>query len=41
MIKAINDKEWEKAASEMKDSLWYAQVTNRAERLIKRMEQIK
>jgi len=41
MIKAINDKKWEKAASEMKDSLWYAQVTNRAERLIKRMEQIK
>lgn len=40
MIKAINDKEWEKAASEMKNSLWYAQVTNRAERLIKRMEQI-
>ena len=40
MIKAINKNQWGKAASEMKDSLWYRQVTNRADRLIKRMEQI-
>ena len=40
MIEAINKNQWQKAAQEMKNSLWYRQVTNRAERLIKRMEQI-
>jgi len=33
-------KEWESAAIEGRDSLWYRQVTNRAERLMKRLEMV-
>lgn len=34
---AVNEGDWKTAAAEMKDSRWYNQVTNRAERLCKRM----
>jgi len=37
---AINKGDWEKASLEMKDSKWYKQVPNRAERLVKRMKAI-
>jgi GH24 family phage-related lysozyme (muramidase) len=37
---AILDHNWEKAAVEGRDSLWYRQVTNRAERLMSRMESV-
>lgn len=35
---AIEDHNWERAAVEGRDSLWYNQVTNRAERLMERLE---
>ena len=35
---ALEAKDWKKAAVEGRDSLWYKQVTNRAERLMKRLE---
>lgn len=38
--KAINDGEWKQAAIEGRDSLWYRQVTNRAERLMRRLEEV-
>ena len=38
--KAINDGDWKQAAIEGRDSLWYRQVTNRAERLMKRLEEV-
>ena len=34
---AVNEGNWKTAAAEMKDSRWYNQVTNRAERLRQRM----
>lgn len=37
---AIADKDWATAAIEGRDSLWYRQVTNRAERLMVRLENI-
>lgn len=37
---AIAIQDWEEAAVQMKDSKWYEQVTNRAERLIERMEAV-
>ena len=37
---ALEAKDWAKAAIEGRDSAWYKQVTNRAERLMKRMEQV-
>ena len=37
---ALDAKDWKKAAVEGRDSLWYKQVTNRAERLMKRLEAI-
>ena len=40
MINNIINKNYPKAAEEMRDSRWYRQVTNRAERLAKRMEAI-
>jgi lysozyme len=39
-INNIINKDYKKAAEEMRDSRWYRQVTNRAERLAKRMEAI-
>ena len=40
MIQAIKDSDWLEAANQMKDSRWYKQVTNRADRLISRMKAI-
>ena len=40
MNKAIAEEDWFEAAVQMEDSRWYKQVTNRAERLIKRMENL-
>ena len=40
MILAIKDSDWLEAANQMKDSRWYKQVTNRADRLISRMKAI-
>ena len=40
MINNIINKDYKKAAEEMRDSRWYRQVTNRAERLASRMEAI-
>ena len=37
-IAAIKDQDYETAGIEMRDSLWYQQVTKRAERLARRME---
>ena len=37
---ALDANDWKKAADEGRDSLWYRQVTNRAERLMKRLEAI-
>lgn len=35
---AISRKDWQEASKEGRDSKWYRQVTNRAERLMKRLE---
>jgi lysozyme len=40
MKKAIDQRNWMKAADEMMDSRWYRQVTNRANRLVERMRSI-
>tara|TARA_R100000479_G_scaffold118821_1_gene60700 strand:- start:104 stop:550 length:447 start_codon:yes stop_codon:yes gene_type:complete len=40
MKAAIDERNWAEAAVQMADSKWYNQVTNRAERLCKRMEQL-
>ena len=40
MIKAIKERNHEEAAKQMKQSRWYNQVTNRAERLIERMKKV-
>lgn len=37
---ALHAGDWEKAAVEGRDSLWHRQVTNRAERLMVRMENV-
>lgn len=37
---ALNEKNYVNAAKEGRDSLWYRQVTNRAERLMKRLEKL-
>ena len=37
---AIAEGDWKRAAVEGRDSLWYRQVTNRAERLMSRMENV-
>ena len=37
---ALDSKDWKRAGVEGRDSLWYKQVTNRAERLMKRLEQV-
>lgn len=38
--KALEERDWSKAAVEGRDSLWHRQVTNRAERLMLRLEQV-
>ena len=40
MKKALDDRNWKLAAIEGRDSLWYRQVGNRAERLMTRMENV-
>ena len=40
MKRAVDNREWEEAANQMKDSKWYKQVTNRAERLCERMRNV-
>ena len=40
MIQAIKDSDWLEAGNQMKDSRWYKQVTNRADRLISRIRAI-
>ena len=40
MRSALVSDDWKKAADEGRDSLWYKQVTNRAERLMTRLENV-
>jgi len=40
MKRGVDARDWNAAADEMVDSLWYRQVTNRANRLVKRMRNI-
>ena len=40
MKRGVDAKDWNTAADEMVDSNWYKQVTNRAERLVKRMREV-
>jgi len=40
MKAAVDDRDWERAADEMVDSLWYNQVTTRADRLVQRMREV-
>jgi hypothetical protein len=37
---ALLEGDWKTAAVEGRDSKWYRQVTNRAERLMSRMEEV-
>ena len=40
MKKAVDNKDWIEASNQMKDSKWYRQVPNRADRLVERMKAI-
>jgi lysozyme len=40
MIAAAENRDWKAAAAEGRDSRWYRQVTNRAERLMLRLEKL-
>ena len=40
MKRGVDAKDWNRAADEMVDSRWYAQVGRRAERLVNRMREI-
>lgn len=40
MKQAVDNRDWQEASAQMKDSRWYKQVTNRAERLCERMRNI-
>ena len=40
MKRGVDNRDWNAAADEMVDSAWYRQVTNRAERLVKRMRAV-
>ena len=40
MKRGVDARDWNAAADEMVDSVWYKQVTTRAERLVKRMREI-
>ncbi len=40
MKRALDNGNWQLAAAEGEDSLWYRQVTNRAERLMTRLENV-
>lgn len=41
MKAGVDARDWQKAAIEMVDSRWYKQVTNRAQRLVDRMQLIR
>jgi lysozyme len=41
MKAAVDAGDWHRAAVEMVDSKWYQQVTNRADRLVQRMREVK
>ena len=41
MKAAVDKRDWETAAAEMKDSKWYKQTGNRAKDLVLRMKNIK
>jgi len=40
MKAGVDARDWQQAADEMVDSRWYNQVTNRADRLVKRMRSV-
>jgi len=40
MNTALNNADWVTASTEGRDSLWYRQVTNRAERLMERLQNV-
>ena len=40
MKAGVDAKDWNRAAEEMVDSRWYAQVGRRAQRLVERMREI-
>ena len=40
MKAGVDARDWNQAADEMVDSVWYRQVTNRAERLVQRMREV-
>ena len=40
MKRGVDTRDWDAAADEMVDSRWYRQVTNRADRLVKRMRAV-
>ena len=40
MKRGVDARDWNAAADEMVDSVWYRQVTNRADRLVERMRNI-
>jgi len=40
MKRGVDKRDWNAAADEMVDSKWYKQVTNRANRLVKRMRNV-
>ena len=40
MKQAVDSGDWAEAAAQMKDSRWYNQVTNRAQRLVDRMQNV-
>ena len=41
MKRGVDARDWHQAAKEMVDSNWYRQVTNRAQRLVDRMQQVR
>jgi hypothetical protein len=40
LIAAVEDLDWAKMVDEMEDSNWYRQTTNRAQRLMDRVDKI-
>ena len=40
MKQAVDSGDWSEAAAQMNDSRWYNQVTNRAQRLVNRMQNV-
>tara|TARA_Y100000114_G_scaffold24979_1_gene20719 strand:+ start:1008 stop:1448 length:441 start_codon:yes stop_codon:yes gene_type:complete len=40
MKAGVDSRDWQQAADEMVDSVWYRQVPNRAERLVERMRNV-